>query len=388
MSIRTQVTACASAFFLAVTAVPPMPAQSSTPSGGIKHVLLVSVDGMHAVDYLNCTTGIAGVNNGAPYCPNIAALGKTGINYTQASASKPSDSFPGLMALVSGGSPRTVGAFYDVAYDRVLAPPAVTTGNGLQAGPCTAGVPNGTTTEYEEGIDKDQTQLNGGATVGDGGINSIDSQRLIRDPNANCAPVWPWNFVRTNTIFSVIHSAGMYTAWSDKHPSYSAVAGPGNGSNLDDYYSPEINSTVVALPGVTLPSGQSCSTILDPSQTGSWTDSFQNIQCYDMLKVNAVLNEIDGKNHQGTAKTQVPAIFGMNFQAVSVGQKLIEKNVGTGGYQDAYGTPTTFLLSEMQFVDNAIGMWVSELKKKNLLSSTLDCYHSQARAIADRSESV
>ena len=43
------------------------------------------------------------------------------------------------MALVTGGTPRTVGAFYDVAYDRVLAPPATTTGNGLPAGTCIDG---------------------------------------------------------------------------------------------------------------------------------------------------------------------------------------------------------------------------------------------------------
>ena len=95
----------------------------------IRHVLLISVDGMHAVDYINCSNGINGVNDGQPYCPNLAALGQTGLNYLKASTSKPSDSFPGLMAIVSGGSPRTVGAFYDVAYDRSLAPPAKTTGN-------------------------------------------------------------------------------------------------------------------------------------------------------------------------------------------------------------------------------------------------------------------
>ena len=94
----------------------------------------------------------------------------------------------------------------------------------------------GTTTEFDEGIDIDQTQLNGGAPSGDGGINSIDADRLERDPKQGCAPVYPWNFVRTNTIFGVIHAAGGYTAWSDKHPSYSAVSGPGNGTNVDDYY--------------------------------------------------------------------------------------------------------------------------------------------------------
>ena len=75
----------------------------------IKRVLLISIDGMHALDFINCSQGISGVNSGAPYCPNLAELAGTGVNYLDTSTSKPSDSFPGLMALVSGGSPRTVG---------------------------------------------------------------------------------------------------------------------------------------------------------------------------------------------------------------------------------------------------------------------------------------
>ena len=341
------------------------------PHNIIQRVLLVSIDGMHSLDFVNCAKGVPGVNGGAPYCPNLAALGATGTAYLNASTSKPSDSFPGLMALVSGGSPRSVGAFYDVAYDRSLAPPKVTTGNGVAGGPCGLTASSGTTTEFDEGIDIDQTQLNGGAPSGDGGINSIDRDRLERDPKQGCAPVYPWNFVRTNTIFGVVHSAGGYTAWSDKHPSYSSVSGPGNGTNVDDYYSPEINSSVIALPGIVTPTGLQCSPIPDPSQTGAWTDSFQNIQCYDTLKVNAILNEIDGKTHNGQGSAPVPTLFGMNFQAVSVGEKLIESNFGSGGYVDAAGTPTTYLLSEIEFVDAAIGEWVSELSSKGLLDSTL-----------------
>lgn len=342
----------------------------------IRHVLLISIDGMHAGDFLNCSTGISGVNGGKPYCPSLAALGQTGVNYLNTSTSKPSDSFPGLMALMTGGSPRTVGAFYDDAYDRVLAPPTITTGNGLAGGTCTQGIPNGTTTEFDEGIDLNQALLNGGSTSGDGGINSIDPQKLIRDPNNSCAPVYPWNFVRTNTIFGVIHAAGGYTAWSDKHPSYSAVSGPGDGTNVNDYYSPEINSTVVALPGVTTPGGLSCATIPDNTSaaTAAWTDSFQNIQCYDTLKVNAILNEIDGKTHNGASRAPVPAVFGINFQAVSVGQKLIEKSLTptvTGGYVGGQGTPTAALLSEIQFADASIGEMVSQLNSRGLIDSTL-----------------
>jgi hypothetical protein len=340
----------------------------------IRHVLLISVDGMHAVDYLNCSTGIAGVNDGQPYCPNLAALGLTGANYVAASTSRPSDSFPGIMNLVTGATPRTMGVYYDVAYDRTLSPPSVTTGNGNAAGTCTPGVITGYSTEFDEGIDIDQTKLNGGAPnagLTDGGIASIDVQRLDRDPTRGCAPVYPWNFVRVNTIFGVVHAAGGYTAWSDKHPSYSAVAGPGGGT-LDDYYSPEINSNVIALPGVTAPNGTSCTSIPDTgADLTAWTNSFQNIQCYDTLKVDAILNEIDGKNHDGQP-ARTPTVFGMNFQAVSVGQKLIESSASlTGGYLDAAGTPTASLLGEIEFVDDSIGAMVDHLRDRGLLGSTL-----------------
>jgi hypothetical protein len=345
--------------------------------GRIKRVLLISVDGMHAVDFANCASGVSTVNHGAPYCPALAALAKTGINYVAASTSKPSDSFPGLTAIVTGGSPALTGVYYDVAYSRNFDAPAKTTGNGVAAGPCTPfAAPTGTTTEYEEGIDFDKTKVNGGApgaSLTDGGFASIDPKKLVRDPNDGCNPVFPWDFVRTNSIFSVIHQAGGFTAWSDKHPAYASVSSGLGPVALDDFYSPEINSTVIGLPRVTTPTGISCATILDPgSDLTAWTNSFQNIQCYDTLKVDAILNEIDGKNHLGTKSTEVPTIFGMNFQAVSVGQKLVEASNGvTGGYLDAAGTPTAALLSEFQFVDASIAAFVRELKAKNLYESTL-----------------
>ena len=229
--------------------------------GHIKRVLLISVDGMHAVDFLNCANGISTVNNGTPFCPAIAALGKTGVNYVAASTSKPSDSFPGLTAIVTGGSPAYTGAYYDVAYSRALDGPAVVTGNGNGPGPCTAGTaPTGFTTEYEEGIDIDKTKLNGGAPgagLTEGGVASLDPTKMDRDPAKGCAPVYPWQFVRTNTIFGVIHKAGGYTAWSDKHPAYSSVAGQDGIGVLNDFYGPEINSNVIALPGVMTPTSVS-----------------------------------------------------------------------------------------------------------------------------------
>jgi hypothetical protein len=331
-----------------------------------RHVLLVSIDGMHALDFQNCVA--------ANTCPNLKALGALGVNYVRTSTSKPSDSFPGLMAIVTGGSPKLVGAYYDVAYDRVLAPPAADTGNGVLHGNCIAGQPNGTRTEYEEGNEIDQTQLNGGsAAYGkfDGGVKSIDPAKLVRDPFKGCAPVYPWNFIRANTIFGVIHRAGGYTAWSDKHAIYAAVSGPtgtAQPSNVDDYYSPEVNSNVIALPGVKTATGLDCTTVPN-NNGGDWTGDFDNIKCYDQLKVNAVLNWIGGKTHLGTASAVVPKIFGMNFQAVSVGQKLIVNGI-KGGYTDAAGTPTPSMLGQIRFVDAAIGQFIGELKKNHLYEST------------------
>src|SRR5262249_11628492 len=109
-----------------------------------------------------------------------------------------------------------------------------------------------------------------------------------------------------------------------------------------------------------------------------YTGSFQNIQCYDSLKVQAILSEIDGRTHDGSSRAPVPAVFGMNFQAVSVGQKLVYQHGSvapgfskTGGYTDAIGTPSASLLQEIEFVDGAIGRMVSELESRGVFDSTL-----------------
>jgi hypothetical protein len=335
-------------------------------SKNVKHVLLLSIDGMHAVDFYNCSHGIAGANSGDPYCPNLAALARTGINYVATSSSKPSDSAPGLMALVTGGTPRTTGIYYDVAFDRTLDGPQITTGTGLAAAPCTPGAaPTGTTTDNDQGIDLDDTMLNGG---GDSDAGSIDPKKLSRNPAAGCAPVYPWNFLRTNTIFGVIHAAGGYTAWIDKHPSYAMVAGPG-GTGLDDYYAPEVDSNVVALPGVKTSQGVSCATVRDATAP-SWNASFEDIQCYDALRVDALLNEIAGKSHNGSPAT-TPAIMGMNFQSVYTGESVSEPGVGVGGYQNAAALPSAELLQEIQSVDTSIGDIVNALKDKGIYDDTL-----------------
>ena len=370
---RLVIAATAVAVILASSILGTAADTSTVGSGKIKHVLLLSIDGMHAVDFYNCTQGIAGANGGNPYCPNMAALSQTAINYVGASSSKPSDSFPGMAALASGGTPKSTGLYYDVAYDRSLDASAKTTGTGLAAGPCTPyATPTGTTTDNDQGIDLDDTKLNGGAPgagLMDGGIASIDPKKLARDPATGCAPVYPWNFIRTNTLFGVIHAAGGYTAWIDKHPSYSFVGGPG-GTGLDDYYSPEVNSTVVPLPGVKTLEGAACNPIRDTVGVSAWNASFKNIQCYDAIKVYALLNQIAGKTHSGAPST-VPAVFGMNFQSVYVGQSVNEAGVAVGGYKNAAALPSAELLGEIEYVDTAIGEIVNALKTAGIYNDTL-----------------
>jgi hypothetical protein len=323
----------------------------------IKHVMLISIDGMHAVDFANCSKGIAAINGGAPYCPQLAALAQNGMNYLQATTTKPSDSFPGSAALATGASPRTSGFFYDVSYDRALSPPAQTTPYGITGGANLCPGTVGTQIGFDEEIDTDYTKIDGG-----GGINPA---YLPRDPKNGCAPVYPHNFLRVNTVFEVIHQSGGYTAWSDKHPAYDFYNGP-SGKGVDDFWSPEINSNVVPLPQVS-----GCATIPDTAaDLTAWTNSFQNIQCYDSYKVQAVSNWIHGYTHDGSQATRVPTLFGMNFQAVSVGQKLVEGST-KGGYLDALGTPSPSLLNEIQYVDQSIGQLVATLKAQRLTESTL-----------------
>jgi len=370
---KTGVLAITLGLALVATAYPAGAQSRRQTTSQYQHVLLISIDGMHSVDFANCAKGVSNSGN-QPYCPNLAALASTGVSYLQAFTPRPSDSFPGLTAQITGGTPRSAGMFYDVSYDRALSPPYATTPYGIVGGPTLCPSVIGTQVGFDEEIDYNYQNINAGAPNGAAGRTGINPKYLPRDPQNGCAPVYPHSFIRVNTIFNVVHNSGGYTAWSDKHPSYDFTNGP-TGDGVADLWSPEINSIPVAQP---IPGCHPLPDTADATSSNAWTDSFQNIQCYDTLKVQAILNEIDGKTHDGTSAAPVPALFGMNFQAVSVGQKLVEKNPPTnplfsqtGGYLDPVGTPSASLQQEIEYVDNAIGKMISELSKQSLLSSTL-----------------
>src|SRR5262245_59204191 len=292
----------------------------------VDRVLLISIDGFHQQDLAR----FASENPSS----TLAYLSHHGVTYSNASTSTPSDSFPGMLALATGGTPRSTGVYYDDSYDRKLAPPVGTAFTGV-SGPCTAGVFPGTEVLYDETLDKDLTRLDGGG--------GIDPNALPRDPANNCAPVFPHQFLRVNTIFEVIKGNALgRTAWSDKHPAYEILNGP-SGTGLDDLFAPEINTSSLNITG-----------------------SISATEAYDDLKVQAILNEIDGKDSSGTKAAPVPVIFGMNFQAVSVGQKL-----PVGGYLDAAGTPTANLEGALAHTDASLGKMVAELRKEGLYDRTL-----------------
>ena len=317
----------------------------------VKHVLLISVDGLHALDLTNYVS--------AHPDSTLADLSRHGVTYTNNSTSSPSDSFPGLAALVTGGSPVTSGLWYDDTYNRVLSPPAVTDGLGNPGGSCPGKV--GTNVAWDEAVDKDLTRLDGG-----GGLNP---KYLVRDPNNGCRTILPHEYLRVNTIFEVVKEAGGLTAWTDKHPSYEWTNGP-SGKGVDDFYGPEINSIPVALPQF---AGCAPVPYADPTPDDGWTNSFADIQCYDSLHVQAVINQIDGYNHDRSRKVGVPMLFGTNFQSVSVGEKLAVDPISglKGGYTDALGTPGQALVGQIDFVDRSLGQIVQELKRERLFDSTL-----------------
>jgi hypothetical protein len=339
-----------------------------------RHVLLLSVDGMHQSDLAWWV---------ATHPESwIARLVRSGRTYLNAKTPVPSDSFPGLIAQVTGGNPRSTGIYYDDSYNRALLPPGSA---------CTPGQSTGLGTEvgYAENLDVDPDSIDAGYGIHHlyqglpdsvlglpGDVPTID-QRMIDaaqlpiDP-ATCDVVYPRQYLRVNTIFEVARAHGLRTAWSDKHPAYEIVGGGSTG--IDDLFTPEINSSTT-----------------DPNLPGGpgpdWTQNNKDTQFYDAIKVHAVLNEIDGLDHSGTTSVGVPAIFGMNFQSVSTAQKLptspLHGKAQAGGYVRCHGgwVPGPVLRDALGFLDAQVGRMVDELAHRGLLSSTtiiLSAKHGQS----------
>lgn len=303
----------------------------------IKHVLLISVDGLHALDVSNYVAAHPG--------SAFAELSHHGITYSNARTPANSDSFPGLLALITGGSPISHGLFYDVSYDREIFDPTNTSCSGQP----------GNMMVFDETTDK----YAGTPPVS---LNVLDPNTLPNHlVNGQCVRLFPHEAVRANTIFEVVRASGGRTAWADKHPAYDIANGP-SGHGVNDLFTPEITNN-------------------------NGFDATVSVVCTvqnDQLKVQAILNEIHGLTHD-SKPAHVPAVFGMNFQAVSVGQKLSTDNKDgsctsdtdptinkqAGGYLDGAGAPSAVLSYGLQKTDDALWSMIKALRQQNLYDSTL-----------------
>jgi Type I phosphodiesterase / nucleotide pyrophosphatase len=346
------VTAGAVALLAGAGAVPFAAAAVSHSAGAgsgkqpspIKHVLLLTVDGMHQQDlewYVN------------QYPDSVLAdLVRDGVGYSNAVTTIPSDSFPATVGLMTGGSPGVTGFYYDDTYNYDVFP----AGTKKCVGP-----PPGAPVNYDNSIDVNTNKLDAGQGLKGlpGSILQMTSNlRSVINPAylpvsaATCQPIYPNQYLKVNTIFNVVRNAGLRTAWSDKHPSYLVLSGP-SGNGVEDFFAPEISSQAIGYPaGVT------------------WDADVDATMKFDSYRVQAVLNEIDGYNHSRSEHVGVPALFGMNFQSVTTAEQLPTSDGLTAGYLPGGKVPAPALLDALNYVDTEIGAMVTQIKAQGLASST------------------
>ncbi len=363
MPRASKLTAAAIAAALAGVAALPaagsahrVPFTATPGSSSIKHVLLISVDGMHQSD-LNWYVRRHPESE-------LAQLTDHGAEYTHAKTPIPSDSFPGMVGQLTGGDPGVTGVYYDAEYNHSLLPAGTTT--------CTPGQPLGAPVDFEESIDLNKTSIDAGQGLSGlpGSILGMTGQpQTLINPAAlpvdpgTCKPVYPNQYLKVNTVFNVLHDAGLRTAWSDKHPAYQILDGP-RGNGIDDLFTPEINSNAIGYPA-----------------GDDWTSDNAATEQYDSYKVQAVVNEIDGYDHSGTQQVGVPAILGMNFQTVSTAEKLPTSDGLAGGYVPGTHTPGPLLQRALGYIDTSLGTMAAALAKQNLTNSTaiiLSAKHGQS----------
>src|ERR1017187_4417738 len=310
----------------------------------VRHVLLISVDGLHQQDlawYIKNYPGSL-----------LAALARHGLEYSNAGTPFPSDSFPGMVAQVTGGDPRVTGIYYDDTFNHDVFPAGTTN--------CSGPVP-GAEAAYHEAVDINQHAIDAGQGLSGlpgsilqmtgNPLNVINPANLPVNP-VTCKPIYPNQYLKVNTIFEIARQHGLRTAWSDKHPAYQMLSGP-SGTGVQDYFTPEINSQAIGYPA-----GQ------------DWTSDNAATMQYDSYKVQAILNEIDAYNHSRTSHVGVPAIFGMNFQTVSTAEKLPASDGLTGGYLPGGKVPGPLLVRALNYINTKVSAMIAEIRARGLASST------------------
>jgi hypothetical protein len=222
-------------------------------------VLLLSVEGLHAVDLANW---IAAHPHSA-----LAELSARGVTYTNAHTPV-ADPAAGMVALATGGTPISTGIISSDGYDRALSPAG---SNCKIVGAVLA-------------LD---------ASYGADGV--FDSAKAPRDPHHGCTPLRPHDLLRVNTIFEVVREKIGRTAWAGASAATTDLLMGPSGKGLDD----------------------ACGFQKSASTSG---DSVEIARTSDEARVSIVLRWIDGKDCAGNPNVPVPALFGMTFVSLAAAQ--------------------------------------------------------------------
>lgn len=221
--------------------------------------LLLSVDGLHAVDLANW---VATHPQSA-----LAELSARGVNYTNAHTPM-ADPAAGLVALATGGTPISTGIISSNGFDHALSP----AGSNCKI----AGAPLA-------------------LDIGPGADSVFDSAKAPLDPHRGCAPLQPHNLLRVNTIFEVVREKIGRTAWAGASATTTDLLRGPSGNGLDDACGfQEAASTV----------SNSAETALDGDES----------------RVSIVLRWIDGEDCAGNTGVPVPTLFGMSFVSLAAAQ--------------------------------------------------------------------
>jgi hypothetical protein len=155
-----------------------------------------------------------------------------------------------------------------------------------------------------------------------------------------CQPIFPHDYLRTNTIFEVARGNGLNTVYLDKHPTYEFLNGP-SGLGLTQGFFPEI---------------------------GSLASTLEAQQAWEDLHWSALANITAGHYVNGTGSIDF-SLVGCNFQALTWAQS------NGGGYVNGstlanpvFGPNIT---ASLQRYDARLATFLDQLKASGKLESTL-----------------
>ena len=236
-----------------------------------KHVILISFDGLHEQDVARCVASNA--------CPNIALLAKDGITYTNAHTPGLSDSFPGLAALVTGGSPKTTGS----VLRRVVRPHPV---RAVRYQTCTRHA------RLERRLRRNHRhrcaeRRRTRASRRRRRIQSAGDSARERS-TASASRVYPHDYVKTNTVFEVVkasvpqraHGVGRQACVGLRL----AQRTVGHGRRRSDAHRDQLDRS--------------------RRRTPNYTDIYTHTEVFDDFHVQALINQIDGKNSTRRRRTR------------------------------------------------------------------------------------